>query len=272
MESMIDSPSDFRVLDRQLAFWANRLVNELGIEAGAASELGSTIAREVAVLDQQVKLRLRESQPVRLADRLGELVAFQGFMDSVHTRQPLHRPWFVLKSSFRTTFASCTLGNLVSASSGSFRSARRNGAVLFSPTIRSALFAMPSPTRIGVTRRTSLGWSSGREKEHRWRNPLSDGKSPKKISISGRPSHVVRHTRLTLRCRHAAQHAMEPTAPANCARRGSSLTLARRTIKTDDVELTCRGDPQGYEQIMPPVALFPKDSTYKQQTAVRRQR
>jgi hypothetical protein len=84
MESMIDSTSDFRVLDRQLACWANRLVNELGIEASAAAELGSSIAREVAALDQQVRLRLRESQPVRIADRLAELIAFQGFMDSVH--------------------------------------------------------------------------------------------------------------------------------------------------------------------------------------------
>lgn len=75
------SDQAFAKLDSQLAPWSNRLQSDLGIAADAAPCLATTIAREVAALEPQKRLALRESQPVRLADRLDELKAFQGFMD-----------------------------------------------------------------------------------------------------------------------------------------------------------------------------------------------
>ncbi len=42
-------------------------------------------AREVAAIDPQVRLSIREAQRIHLADRLDELKAFQGFMDFAST-------------------------------------------------------------------------------------------------------------------------------------------------------------------------------------------
>lgn len=81
-----DSGSSFQLLDAQLATWATRLVKQLGIDPDSARALGSTIAREVGGLDSQVRLKIREGQLVRLADRLEELVAFQTFMDGITDR------------------------------------------------------------------------------------------------------------------------------------------------------------------------------------------
>jgi hypothetical protein len=80
---MTQKASDLHLLDTQLASWAPRLASEFGIDIASAATLGTAIARDVRALPQQVRLQLREASPIRLDDRLQELVAFQSFMDGV---------------------------------------------------------------------------------------------------------------------------------------------------------------------------------------------
>jgi hypothetical protein len=84
MQEMQGVAPEFAALDHQLAQWSARLISEVRLSEPVAGALGSTIAREVAALDSQLRLRLRETHHVPLSDRLDELVAFQAFMDSVH--------------------------------------------------------------------------------------------------------------------------------------------------------------------------------------------
>lgn len=71
-------------LDEQLAPWSVRLVNDLKIAEGETRKLATSIASEVRFLPKAAKDSIIAASPVRLADRLQELQAFQGWMDTVH--------------------------------------------------------------------------------------------------------------------------------------------------------------------------------------------
>jgi hypothetical protein len=71
-------------LDEQLAPWSVRLVNDLKIAEGESRKLATSIASEVRFLPKAAKDSIIVASPVRLADRLQELHAFQGWMDTVH--------------------------------------------------------------------------------------------------------------------------------------------------------------------------------------------
>jgi hypothetical protein len=84
----VGDSAEFSMLDRQLAAWSDRLVRELRVSAESSTALASTIAREVASLGTQERLRIREASHIGADDRLDELVAFQAFMDSVPPGAP----------------------------------------------------------------------------------------------------------------------------------------------------------------------------------------
>ncbi len=68
-------------LDNQMARWAPRLTTEVRLPPESAAKIATTIAAEVRFLEQSVKDELRQASPVPLGDRLGELQAFQGWME-----------------------------------------------------------------------------------------------------------------------------------------------------------------------------------------------
>jgi len=59
-------------------------VNDLKIAEGESRKLATSIASEVRFLPKAAKDSIIVASPVRLADRLQELHAFQGWMDTVH--------------------------------------------------------------------------------------------------------------------------------------------------------------------------------------------
>jgi hypothetical protein len=72
-------------LDRQMQQWSTRLRDDLRIGPPESNQLATTIAKEVAALSDDAKLRIREASQIPLQIRIEELEAFQGWMDRVHT-------------------------------------------------------------------------------------------------------------------------------------------------------------------------------------------
>ena len=70
-------------LDEQMAAWSTRLVSEVKVSDADSRKLATIIASEVRFLSVASKAEITASSPVRLADRLQELQAFQGWMDIV---------------------------------------------------------------------------------------------------------------------------------------------------------------------------------------------
>ena len=73
----------WRKLDEQLAVWSNRLTSELKIAENKSRKLATSIASEVGFLPKDAKDSIIAASPIALADRLQELRAFQGWMDTV---------------------------------------------------------------------------------------------------------------------------------------------------------------------------------------------
>ncbi len=71
-------------LDQQMARWSARLVLELKITEVESQKLATNIASEVRFLPKDAKDSIAAASPVPLADRLQELQAFQGWMDTAH--------------------------------------------------------------------------------------------------------------------------------------------------------------------------------------------
>jgi hypothetical protein len=63
--------------------WAPRLRDDVGVSTMASNRLASTLAEDVRALSSETRTALAESSPVGFEQRLEELRAFQGFMDSV---------------------------------------------------------------------------------------------------------------------------------------------------------------------------------------------
>ncbi|MDR3486607.1 MAG: hypothetical protein P4M05_17095 [Bradyrhizobium sp.] len=70
-------------LDEQLAVWSDKLVSEIKISENNSRKLATKIASDVRFLPRDVKAEIAAASPVGLRDRLEELRAFQGWMETV---------------------------------------------------------------------------------------------------------------------------------------------------------------------------------------------
>jgi len=70
-------------LDEQMAAWSARLVSEVKISENDSLKLGTKIASDVRFLPRDAKAEIAGASPVPVRDRLQELQAFQGWMDTV---------------------------------------------------------------------------------------------------------------------------------------------------------------------------------------------
>jgi hypothetical protein len=66
-----------------MAIWSDKLVSEIKISEDDSRKLATKIASDVRFLSQNVKTEIAAASPVALHDRLQELRAFQGWMDTV---------------------------------------------------------------------------------------------------------------------------------------------------------------------------------------------
>jgi hypothetical protein len=72
-------------LDQQMQQWSTRLWDDLRIGPPESNQLATTIAREVAALSNEARQRARETSQIPPTVRIEELVAFQGYMELVHS-------------------------------------------------------------------------------------------------------------------------------------------------------------------------------------------
>jgi hypothetical protein len=72
-------------LNKQMQQWSARLRDDLRIGPPESNQLATTIAREVASLSSIAKTEVKDASQIPLEKRIEELVAFQGWMDIVHT-------------------------------------------------------------------------------------------------------------------------------------------------------------------------------------------
>jgi hypothetical protein len=70
-------------LDEQMAAWSAKLVSEVRIPEDDSRKLATKIASEVRFLSIGAKAEIAGASPVPVRDRLQELQAFQGWMDTV---------------------------------------------------------------------------------------------------------------------------------------------------------------------------------------------
>jgi hypothetical protein len=75
------------LLDEQMRQWSGKLNRDVGISPADCDHLASTIAREVASLPHDAKVKANNTL-VPLSARLEELRAFQGWMDFVSGSKP----------------------------------------------------------------------------------------------------------------------------------------------------------------------------------------
>ena len=77
-------------LDEQMQQWSSRLRDDLRIGPPESNHLATTITKGVAALAADSKERVKEASQIPLNVRIEELVAFQGWMDLVHTQSEPH--------------------------------------------------------------------------------------------------------------------------------------------------------------------------------------
>jgi hypothetical protein len=70
-------------LDEQMAAWSARLVSEVKISENDSFRLGTKIASDVRFFPRDAKAEIAAASPVSVRERLQELQAFQGWMDTV---------------------------------------------------------------------------------------------------------------------------------------------------------------------------------------------
>ena len=81
---------DWKYLDEQMRQLSTRLRDDLNIGPSESNRLATTIVGEVALLSDDVRMRVRESSLISLDIRTEELIAFQAHMDTVHRSGPPH--------------------------------------------------------------------------------------------------------------------------------------------------------------------------------------
>lgn len=72
---------NWRSLDSQMRPFYQRLLTDVEISSNAAERLATTIASEIRFLSADDKGRIRASSPVPLQDRLGEITAYEGWLN-----------------------------------------------------------------------------------------------------------------------------------------------------------------------------------------------
>lgn len=70
-------------LDEQMVAWSARLVSEVKISESDSLKLGTKIASDVRFLPPAAKAEIAAASPISVRERLHELHAFQGWMDTV---------------------------------------------------------------------------------------------------------------------------------------------------------------------------------------------
>ena len=70
-------------LDEQMAAWSARLISEVKISEDDSLKLGTKIASDVRFLPRDAKAEIAAASPIAVRERLQELNAFQGWMDTV---------------------------------------------------------------------------------------------------------------------------------------------------------------------------------------------
>jgi hypothetical protein len=70
-------------LDRQLAFFKDRLLTEVGLTLFQAENVATLIANEIRALPAEAKEEIKAASPVPLSARLDELHGFQSWKDFV---------------------------------------------------------------------------------------------------------------------------------------------------------------------------------------------
>jgi hypothetical protein len=78
----------WKQLDEQMAAYSSQLISDVKIPDEDSRKLATIIASEVRFLTAASKAEIIASSPVRLTDRLQELLAFQGWMDIVRRSAP----------------------------------------------------------------------------------------------------------------------------------------------------------------------------------------
>ena len=73
----------YEPLDRQLRRFSEPLVASVGLRADEIAKLATSIAGEVRFLSNEAKELIRSATPVRIEERLEELIAFQAWMDDM---------------------------------------------------------------------------------------------------------------------------------------------------------------------------------------------
>jgi hypothetical protein len=73
----------WKVLDEQLSKWSERLMRDLKLAEQDTRILATRISSEIRFLPKAAKNEIAAASPVPIKDRLHELEAFQGWMDTV---------------------------------------------------------------------------------------------------------------------------------------------------------------------------------------------
>ena len=73
----------WKVLDEQLSKWSERLMRDLKLAEQDTRILATRISSEIKFLPKAAKDEIAAASPVPIKDRLHELEAFQGWMDTV---------------------------------------------------------------------------------------------------------------------------------------------------------------------------------------------
>lgn len=82
-------------LDQQMQSYREDLTSKVKIDPHDVDRLATVIATEIRFLPGIDKDELIAAMPVKLKDRLDELIAFQGFMDTVNSSTLYSKPEFL---------------------------------------------------------------------------------------------------------------------------------------------------------------------------------
>ena len=74
-------------IDKQMRAWSNKLIAKLKIKEEETQKLASTISSEIRWLSKEAKSEIKASSPIDIKNRHEELLAFQNWMDIVHTSE-----------------------------------------------------------------------------------------------------------------------------------------------------------------------------------------
>jgi len=86
-----------------MAAWSAKLVSEVKISENDSLKLGTKIASDVRFLPRDAKAEIAAASPISVRERLQELHAFQGWMDTVANSKV--SPFIIRAQSLRKTIS-----------------------------------------------------------------------------------------------------------------------------------------------------------------------